>query len=264
VKTRSAFTLLELVISTAIAAMILVGAYSCLNAAFASQKMIEPRSEIFQTARVAMSIISADLRAACPLVKDMEFVGMERTLQDGTEADNLDFATHNYTPRRLREADYCQVSYFLEKTTNGQYSLWRRRNPTLALDPLAGGAREEIAQGLVGFRLEYYDGYDWYPTWGKSVQDTKKGITEAKDPNKKNDPEASNLYGMPEAVRVTLFFESDPKRKPAEETASTTKRDDSTNAPPYIFQTIARLELATTVAAGSSSATNSSQTGGNN
>ena len=84
------------------------------------------------------------------------------------EADNLDFATHNYTPRRPREGDYCQVSLYLDRDPeSGQFALYRRRNPALALDPLSGGHREEIAQGLLGLRFDYYDGYDWYESWGE-------------------------------------------------------------------------------------------------
>ena len=111
---RGAFTLIEVVISSALMALIITSAYLCLNAAVSSQKMIEPRATIFQNARVAMALMTADLRCACPLSPDSPFLGMQRML--GTvQADNLDFATHNYTPRRPREGDYCQVSYFLDK-----------------------------------------------------------------------------------------------------------------------------------------------------
>src|SRR5689334_656047 len=91
------FTLIEIVISSALMALIMVSGYVCLNAAVSSRKLIEPRLEIFQSARVAMELIAADLRAACPLSKDYDFLGMHRTLGE-IQADNLDFATHNYTP----------------------------------------------------------------------------------------------------------------------------------------------------------------------
>ncbi len=162
-----AFTLIEVVISSALMALIITSAYLCLNAAVSSQKMIEPRATVFQSARVAMALMTADLRCACPLSPDSAFLGMQRML--GTvEADNLDFATHNYTPRRPREGDYCQVSYFLDKDReSGQLALYRRRNPLIAFDPLSGGSREEIARGLLGLRFDYYDGYDWVRDLGR-------------------------------------------------------------------------------------------------
>ena len=161
------FTLIEIVIAVSLMSLILVSAYLCLNAGLSSQKLIEPRSEIIQNARVAMALIAADLRGACPLSADSEFLGMQRTL-GSVEADNLDFATHNYTPRGPRQR-MCQESIYVDvDRENGQFGLSRRRNPAIALDPLSGGRREEIAKGVVGLRFEYFDGEDWYNTWGKS------------------------------------------------------------------------------------------------
>lgn len=235
---RGAFTLIEVVISAALMALIIVSAYLCLNAAVSSQKMIEPRATVFQNARVAMALVAADLRCACPLSKDSAFLGMHRMM--GTvEADNLDFATHNYTPRRPREGDYCQVSLYLDKDPeSGQYVLYRRRNPAIALDPLAGGIREEIARGLLGLRFDYYDGFDWYESWGE-VDRRSKAQTSRR--------EHYNLEGMPQAVRITLMFDPNPKSKPADSSgiaSSSPSTEEPATEPPLVFQTVARLNLA--------------------
>lgn len=235
-KSSRAFTLIELVVSTAIASMILVAAYLCLGAGVAGQKSIEPRSEVIQSARVALAIITSDLRAACALSKDTPFLGMQRTLS-GMQADNIDFGTHNYKPRRDREGDYCQVSYFMDKGSEpGQFSLWRRRNPTMAADPLSGGKRDEIAQGLLGVSFQYYDGFDWYTTWGE----LKGEKPDKSAPKQSASLEDSNLSGMPEAVKVTLYFDSNPSHGTRE-----MQVDSSTNRlAPMVFQTVVRLELA--------------------
>jgi prepilin-type N-terminal cleavage/methylation domain-containing protein len=233
----AAFTLLEVMISASLMAIILTGAYACFRAGIASEKLIDTRAEIFQNARVAMALLSADLRGACPLTKEFAFLGMRRTLGE-IDADNLDFATHHYTPRRPRQGDFCEVSYFLEKNPKtGQYALWRRRNPLLALEPLTGGRREEIIPGVVGLRFEYYDGWEWYNQWGDADQDRS-----AKSPAKTSakasaKQETSNLEGMPEAVRITLWLDSNPQAK--------TRGGTATNEPPLMFQTVARLNLAT-------------------
>ena len=260
-----AFTLIEVVISSALMALIIVSAYLCLNGAVASQKLIEPRATVFQNARVAMALMTADLRCACPLSPDSPFLGMQRML-GSIEADNLDFATHNYTPRRPGEGDYCQVSLYLDKDPeSGQYALYRRRNPMISLDPLTGGTREEIAQGLLGLRFDYYDGYDWYESWGE-VDRRSKDQTSRR--------ERYNLEGMPQAVRITLWFDPNPKTKPAESsgtaTASSATEEPATE-PPLVFQTVARLNLATALQnASGTGADNSGQSppsgssGGNN
>jgi len=244
---KSGFTLIELIISAVLMTMMLVSAYFCLNAALSSQKLIEPRVEIIQNARVAMAIMSADLRGACPLSTNNQFLGMHRMLGE-MDADNLDFATHNYSPRRPHEGDFCEVSFYVEKDPVSRTgTLWRRRNPTLAPDPLSGGSREEIARGLLGLKFEYYDGFDWYDTWG-DVEGNGKLLTSAR--------EHPNLFGMPDAVRITLLFDRNPPSRappssapaPSPDTAAapTAPRASAkeSSEPPLVFQTVARLNLA--------------------
>jgi prepilin-type N-terminal cleavage/methylation domain-containing protein len=237
------FTLIEVVISAALMALILSSAYLCLRAGIAGQKLVEPRADILQNARVAAALLTADLRSACPLSTNYQFLGTRRKLGE-VDADNLDFATHNYTPRHAREGDFCEVSYFMDKDEEtGQFSLWRRRNPTMAPDPLSGGSREEIARGLLGVRFEYYDGTDWYDDWGDEKGDAKAATSNRDHPN---------LEGLPKAVRITLLFDSNPKSKPAPDAATRTAE------PPLVFQTVACLNLANTAqrtASGASSAT---------
>jgi len=231
----SAFTLIELMIAVGLGALILASGYACLNAAIASRKTIEPRSEVFQNARVAMAIITADLRNACPLSKDFEFLGMRRQMGE-MDADNVDFATHNYTPTRANEGDFCEVSYFVGRDREtGKYSLWRRRNPTIAPDPLSGGRQEEIARGIQGVRFEYFDGYDWYDDWGEI-----KGEAKTANSNK----EQYNLTGMPEAVRVTLWFDADPDKRTKKSDSTDTATSNEPAEPALVFQSVARLNLA--------------------
>ena len=226
---NAGFTLIELVVSAALMSLILVSAYVCLNSGLSSRTLIESRSEAVQSARVAMGLISADLRGACLLSEDVQFLGMDRML-GSVEADNLDFATHNYTPRRAREGDFCEVSYFLEaEKETGQFSLWRRRDPNPDDAPLAGGYREEIARGVRGLRFEYFDGLDWYDEWGEVKGRAKAANSLLERPN---------LIGLPEAVRITLWMEADSR---------SSKRSASPNEtaePPMVFQTVARLNLS--------------------
>lgn len=224
-----AFTLIEVVISSALMALILVSAYLCLSAGVAGKNIVEPRADIFQTVRVTLALLTADLRGACRLPGDSAFLGMKRMVGDN-EADNLDFATHNYTPRHAREGDFCETSYYVQQDPQSAHlSLWRRRNPTLAPDPMSGGSQEEIAQDIIGVRYEYSDGEDWYDNWGEVEG-------KAKADNSQIQP--SNLEGLPEAVRITLTMDSNPKSK----TDSTT--GERIIEPPLVFQTVVQLSLA--------------------
>src|SRR6185503_8114656 len=128
-RTARAFTLIELVISGALMSVVLVGGYLCLTAGTSSQRLVEARADAAQSGRVALGMIAADLRSAVQLSKDYEFIGMRRSLED-VDADNVDFATRNYIPKRLEEADWCEVSYFVQKDPkSGEFVLFRRRDP---------------------------------------------------------------------------------------------------------------------------------------
>lgn len=240
-----AFTLIEVVISAALMAIILTAAYLCLSACIQGRDIVEPRADTIQNARVAMALLTADLRDACPLDADAPFLGMQRTVGE-VEADNLDFATHNYTPRRPKEGDFCEISYYVEQNPDGGFSLWRRRNPTLAPDPLSGGSKEEIADNLLGVRFEYFDGLDWYDNWGDINSKANGGVQTAE----KSSQNVS--WGLPEAVRITLMLDSHPEAKRTENTG------ERVVGPPLVFQTVAYLNLADSANGGSSS----SQSGG--
>jgi type II secretory pathway component PulJ len=239
-----AFTLIEVVISAALMALILVSAYLCLSAGIAGKRMVEPRADIFQNARVTLALLSADLHGACVLPGDSAFLGMKRMIGD-VEADNLDFATHNYTPRHANEGDFCEESYYVEKDPrSGRFSLWRRRNPTLAPEPLQGGKQEPIASDILGLQLEYSDGTDWYENWGEV-----KGAAKAQN----SQSDSSNLSGLPNAVRITLLLDSDPDSKPEPHTG------ERKIEPPLAFTTVAFLNLAEAARDAANTTSSSSQ-----
>lgn len=221
-----AFTLVELVISVALLTLVLGAAYACLQAALGTRRTLEPRSDRFQAARVTLALLTADLRSAAPLHKGPEFLGAPRQLGK-LSAGNLDFATHHFTPRLDGEGDYASVSWYVETDpATGEGVLWRRRNPGFSPDPLSGGRREEILRPVEGFDLQFYDGFDWFDTWG--------------DPNGRARQENSfrdrpNLVGMPKAVRITLTLPGEAT--PASGNASGT----STNAAPVSFEAVVMI-----------------------
>lgn len=246
-----AFTLVELLVAVSISAMVLGAAYLCLHASLSSQKLIEDRADAAQRARVALDLLKADLQVATPLSPDSEFLGMSRMLGD-VEADNLDFATHHYTPQRPGEGDFCEISYFVDRSPeNGSFSLWRRRDVSPDLELLAGGSRDEIAQHIQGFRVEYYDGLFWYDEWGNVENRRERSVLELLE---------GNAYGMPDAVRITLFL---LPGNPSTSRASSSLSERNSESP-LVFQTIVHLNLAARsrlTSAGSGSSQTNNQTG---
>jgi hypothetical protein len=100
---------------------------------------------------------------------------------------------------------------------------------------------------VVGLKLEYYDGLDWYDSWGEDKSSEKQP-----DKKKNSARDETNLSGLPEAVRITLLLDSNPKRKNPDIATSEVKPE-----PPFIFKTVVRLNLA----AASQTSSDSSDTG---
>jgi type II secretion system protein J len=284
---RSGFTLVELLIGIIVVSGVLAGAYVCLQAGLESQRTAEERMEIIQSGRVALELMAADLRSACSLGQDLDFVGMDRTL-DGAEADNLDFATHNWRPEAPGEGDFCEVSYFADRDPRtGELGLWRRRDPSPDEDPLAGGTREEIVPGLRWLRLEYYDGLGWWSEWGDT--DSASGVPRlagnapargapagnsaagnrasgnspaitSPDGNSATSQASLTSFGLPDAVRITLALgppgrppEGLPGRSPARGSGSVSREEG-----PILFQTTVRLNLVERSSSSFSSSASSS------
>ena len=236
---HSAFTLIELIVSTSLMAIILGSAYLCFGAGIESRKVIETRADIAQTARVALALLSADLRAATPLSAENDFLGMKREI-DGMEANNLDFATHHYRPAGPSQADWAETSYYVDKDSESElFHLYRRRDPTPDPEATTGGSKELIAENVRGLRFLFYDGFDWHEEWG--------------DPSGKqqfSELPPANIVGIPEAIQITLAL--GPPNEVVTSSTTATNRPRS-----LVFQTIVRPELA-------GSRWNGPQTGGQN
>jgi len=225
------FTLVEIILGASVMLGVLTAAYICLETGLSNQRLLDSRSDIIQNARNAFALISSDLRSACRLSEEFEFVGIDRVLA-GIEADNIDFATHNYKPRKPGEGDFCEVSYFIADSADEKgLSLWRRRDPSPDPEPLSGGSREEIALWIAGFKLEYYDGFEWCDNWGKDT--TNEGL----EPTTAFSG-TSNLWGIPEAVRITLAFSKEL------DNSITQSNSNKQIAKPLFFQTTVCLPLS--------------------
>ncbi len=283
----SGVTLVELIVGLSLMTAVVGGAFLALNAGMSSQEFAYQRMETLQRARAALALIAADLRSACVWDSmQFELIGVDRKLGE-IEADNIDFATHNYRPARPGEADFAEVSYFVDRNPlSGELGIWRRRDPTPDELPMEGGQKEEIIRGVRQLRFEYTDGYVWYDSWGSTRMEDREqrprpGQNRGNEPGSENegspgeedptDPSllmAGNLYGLPKAIRITIKIseveEEERSRTTTlgvdDATASSIAGSDSG----VTFQTIVNLELeGREFATANSSGASNSMDGGN-
>lgn len=231
---RAAFTLVEILVSVFVIAGILATAYACLHAGLRSRSTVEARADVLQRGRVALTRLTEDLRVACPLSEEIEFLGMDRAI-DGVEADNIDFATHRWNPQATGEGDRCEISYYVDRSgETGELGLWRRVDPTPDVEPLDGGFKEKIVDGVEGFEVEYYDGFEWFESWGtqrmRTQEETERSLY------------ATNLYGLPDAVRVTLTLAANPGSSDRSREAD--GQSNRADEPPLVLRSVVFLTLA--------------------
>lgn len=264
-------TLIELTVGVAVMTGIIASAYFCLHAGFTSQRALDEHMDQTQKARVVLAMMTKDLRHACAWNQDFTFVGMDRKLGN-IEADNVDFATHNWRPRAPGEGDICEISYFVDKNREtGEVGLWRRRDASPDYEPLAGGDKEELVTGVLSLRFEYYDGLWWYDSWGRVDPRREPPSEQARSSVQAESSEqggesltsfAGNLYGLPDAVRISIAFGEETRPEEGPGRLKDGRAEESSI--PLLFQTVVYLNLADRASRSSMSSFDSSETASGN
>ncbi|MEM9083976.1 MAG: type II secretion system protein, partial [Planctomycetota bacterium] len=205
-KTR-AFTLIELVVSVVLIAMLGAATTSALSGSLRARQSSEAREQAFQRAVLAAEMIARDLQG---LVRDPEPVNMLLRVIDadeaGTESDELLFAARTLRearpgePGRLDagEGGTYEIHYRLEEVIGSfgeeedsereSFHLWQRMDPVLDDVPDGGGIARVVVEGVVEFEVEVFDGAEWVLSWD------------------------SDRDGMPYAVRVFVRATDDDGR----------------------------------------------------
>ena len=199
-KKSKGFTLLEVLIGTAVLGMISFIIYSISSTVLESENRVTKRDEVYQMARLALRRVTEDLNMAY-LVVNKDFLSKST---DGAPAetafigddkgqyDTLDFNTlSNWRMfRNTKESDQSEVSYKVEPDPEEEdlYRLMRRQTGIIDNDVTEGGKAYPVALGLKEFQLSYYDGRadDWTDNWNSKEVDQKDKL--------------------PKAVKITIAF----------------------------------------------------------
>lgn len=209
---RRGFTLVEVLVSLGLLALIGTMAFMSIASATNAQAVLENEDATNQAARVAMSTIRRDLAMAY-LTPNTSAVNTYRTLFTGSngDPDRLWFASlsHHRKIRDSREADQTEITYWTEDDPNiSQASvLLRREAPRIDQEPERDGVIYPLAYRVKSFNLRYLnsDTAEWVEEWDS---------TGADHPNV-----------LPRAVQVVLVLlqpDSDDPEKLTERTYAST------------------------------------------
>jgi len=203
---RNGFTLLELIVATVIFSIVIAAAYSLLDSAQSMTSRAELRTQLFQSARVALQAIEDDFRGAVmPAVpptsaspNDLSFIGTTGG-SDKEPLDRLEFVSvsrHTAAPYDVnvldvvRGSDVAKLSYWVEQDTSRKAHGLVRERP-IELSPVSGFVHREedvieISRDVAFLNLRYYDSGEWRDTW-----------------------DSTQLRKLPKAIEVTVYIRGD-------------------------------------------------------
>lgn len=184
------FTLVEILISLAILAMIVVSTFTIFRSASQSWQKGEVRSERYQNARNAISRMSAEISQAVMNSNSLcSFKGEKNKISF------VSFVSSESGAFELSEAEYWLDS--------GKKTLMRNDDVDPDYDFTSYDHSDILSDNISELEFSYFDGLVWTDTWNS---DKDKGI---------NSPRFAGEAGLPKAVKIKIKVE-DKKAKEGE------------------------------------------------
>lgn len=195
-------TLLEVLVSIAILAMVSLLAYGAFDGLSKSKQGLSRVNERYHEGRSAMRRIAHELSSAYlslhqPLSPALLTSRTAFVARDSNPADRLDMTTfsHRRVVANARESDQNELSYFGSPDPNGsgKVDLARREQAVIDYDPQRGGVVQVLVEDIELFDLKFLDPVSglWTDSWDSN--------------------NATAQYNrLPSQVRVTLVLRGRP------------------------------------------------------
>ncbi|HEV7299347.1 MAG TPA: type II secretion system protein GspJ [Tepidisphaeraceae bacterium] len=170
---RSAFTLLELILSLGMVAMISLTLYGSMRTAFRARTTAENQTAAARPAQILLDLLQSDFESILPPGGTLAgaFIATPATTGFGS-ADRVNFFTigrdlYGQVPAPFAEG-VRQVELALD-TTGPQPLLVRRVSRNLLSQNEAPIEQEVLSPRVRALSLRYYDGTEWTDTWDSAA-----------------------------------------------------------------------------------------------
>jgi type II secretion system protein J len=190
-----AFTIIELLVGLAVAAVVLGAASLSLSRMISSRNVAIARHTAFSRAEAAATRIALDITAAA---RSADLTFSKVAITDAGGAIGRDELLVLMTSRRpLRGSDASpeghlfEVQYRISATPSGTEALWRRVDTAFDDFVDGGGIASPEFRGVTTLAIQVYDGTNWFDSWD------------------------SDAEGLPHAVRFTISAQDDEGRATA-------------------------------------------------
>lgn len=172
-------TLIEVLISIAILALIGTLIYGAMDGMSKTRKGIGQMSDRYHQGRQALARMGREMQSAFlsrhmpldqnALARRTIFVG-----EDSSPADRVDFTAfaHKRLMSDAHESDQAEIGYFAARDPeqSGKLDLVRREAKNIDLEPAKGGVVNVLAEDIDSFNVQYYEQLtgEWVDTWDSS------------------------------------------------------------------------------------------------
>ena len=170
-----AFTLLELLVATAMTAVLAGSLYATLHVAFKARRTATAVVEQMRKAELAVELIRADVEAAVVPrgILAGGFLGEDATDGAGWPMDVLMLhCTADGAAETEGVGDIRMVELACEPAEDGEgMILLRRLTLNLLRTTVEEPAEEVLCRGVRSLDLKYFDGTDWQDNWDSAARD---------------------------------------------------------------------------------------------
>lgn len=169
------FTLMEVLIATAILAIVL----SIVYGSFVQTRKVIGRAEDavdeLRGVRAAFNRITMDISMAFIAKEDEStfFAGKDADA-GGHPDDSIDFTSysHRIRDKNAKESDQGEVGYYIKRDFEGKTVLMKREKKRIDKDPMYGGTVYEISENIVGLNFRYREEDAWLDSWNSITSHT--------------------------------------------------------------------------------------------
>lgn len=178
---RTGFTLVELMLSVLILAILMTMIYGVVSSTIEAQNRIEEVTGGSEIGSAILAQVRQDLEGAFLPKPDEEFFVASDGKGGGGDRDRIDFVTSVVAYGAEREGDKAafhsvnEVGYQLaeNRSESGVGVLYRREDLFVDREPLRGGKLTELYDRVVNFNLQFWNGEKWVKDWNNKREGGK-------------------------------------------------------------------------------------------
>ena len=172
---HAGFTLLEMLVATAMTAVLAGSLYGTLHVAFKARRSAYAAVEQVRKVELALEMIRADLESAVVPrgILAGEFLGEAASNSAGRPSDTIVLHTVADGARdKEGTGDIRMVELACQPDEDGQgQALLRRVSVRLLATQVEEPSDEVLCRGVRSFSLRYFDGIEWQDGWDSGMQD---------------------------------------------------------------------------------------------